>query len=100
MSYIYDEKFAYRKARFGSVTAVSVAVFFVRLLLLCMDAESNPGPGVMDTRFKEAKVQLASGFGAPPSFSTNQSDSIIKTFSTCPTTGQYPSPQNLSLIHI
>ena len=59
-----------------------------------MDVESNPGPGVMDTRFEEVKVQLSGGFGAPPSFSSNQCDGIIKTFSTCPTTGQYPSPQN------
>ncbi len=94
VSYTYDEKFTYRKARFGSVTAVCVAVFLARLLLLCMDVERNPGPGVMDTRFEEAKVQLAGGFGAPPSFSSNQCDGIIKTFSTCPTTGQYPSPQN------
>ena len=71
-------------------------MFLARLLLLCMDVESNPGPGVMDTRFEEAKVQLAGGFGAPSSFSNNQCDGIIKTFGTCPTAGQCPSPQNPS----
>ena len=78
----------------GSVTAVCVAVFLARLLLLCIDVESNPGPGVMDTRSEEAKVQLAGRFGAPQSFYSNQCDGIMKTFSTCLTIGQYPSPQN------
>ena len=94
VSYTYNEKFTYRKTRFGTVTAVCLAVFPARLLLLCMDVERNPGPGVMDTRFEEAKVQLAGGFGAPPSFSSNQCDGIIKTFGTCLAVGQYPSPLN------
>ena len=61
VSYTYNEKFTYRKTRFGTVTAVCLAVFPARLLLLCMDVERNPGPGVMDTRFKEAKVQAICG---------------------------------------
>ena len=46
VAYTYDESCTHRKARFGIVTAVCVSVFLARLLLMCMDVESNPGPGL------------------------------------------------------
>ena len=80
VSYTYDEDCTYRKACFRTITAVRVAVFLARLLFTCMDIESNPGPGLMDTRSEEVNVQLAGRFRAVPSFSINQFDSIIKNF--------------------
>ena len=42
VTYTYDESCTHRKARFGIVTAACVSVFLARLLLMCMDVESNP----------------------------------------------------------
>ena len=80
VSYTYDEDCTYRKACFRTIAAVRVAVFLARLLFTCMDIESNPGPGLMDTMSEEVNVQLAGRFRAVPSFSINQFDSIIKNF--------------------
>ena len=64
LSYIYDEKCTYWKARFGTVTAICVAVFLARLLLMRMDVDSNPDPGLVDTRSEEMTVQPAGGGGS------------------------------------
>ena len=65
VTYTYDESCTHRKARFGIVTAVCVSVFLARLLLMCMDVESNPGPGLRDTQPGKLMEQHAAGLGCP-----------------------------------
>ena len=92
VTYTYDKSCTHRKARFGIVTAVCVSVFLARLLLMCMDVESNPGPGVRDTRPGKLMEQHAGGLGAHTPFHFGRSDGTLQNPSTGTTTDQYPPP--------
>ena len=78
VTYTYDESCTHRKARFGIVTAACVSVFLARLLLMCMDVESNPGPGLRDTRPGKLMEQHAGGLGVDMPFHFGRSDGTIQ----------------------
>ena len=94
VTYTYDESCSHRKARFGIVTAVCLSVFLARLLLMCMDVESNPGPGLRDTRPGKPTEQQAGGFGGHSPFHFGRSDGTLQNPNTGTTTDQYPPPPN------
>ena len=100
VTYTYDESCIHRKARFGIVTAVCVSVFLARLLLMCMDVESNLGPGFRDTLPGKPTEQHAGGFGVHTPFHFGRSDGTLQNPSTGTTTDQYPFPQTPTQGHV